>query len=619
MPTLRAEALAVCSLLCTSVLSGCPSRESVPNGRSFTDASVRDSGGPPPKIILLIGDGMGEGQLAAASYYKAGSLEALSLFNLPIRGTISTASPSGITDSAASATAMATGEVTWNGRVGIGLQGQPVQNLVELAKEYGLATGIVTTTRLAHATPASFTAHVASRGQYQDIAANMAGLRPDVMLGGGLADFEDRGDNRNLVSELSGGGYHVVRSATELANAEAEDSPKLLGLFANDHLTYRVDRTDDDDLPLLKDMSLAALERLDMDPQGFFLMVEGGRIDHASHANNVSRAIGETLGFDETVAAVMQWAEGRDDVTILVTADHETGGLKVLEPSAVGETPQVSWKWGSHTNASVQIFGQGPGTSVFDERAHDHRWVHATLSGLIRNVASIPSRRILPDGRLGDLLGPTVAQSVEIPGPGGARLTRLAADTDERGLGIGIEGLFPWNQGSTLVLIDVDYGLATGVRSLRELRDAMGDVDGLLSRSEVPTLGDNGFGIDLAFLTQGGLAPKFEQLLDSAGLRGLRPPYGLATELGSLRAATNFSDHSRMYENESDEVVVGQGLELFIRWEELYGGARSPPPGARIAIWALQLGDDAVATNQSLPPWTDVETLTAPVPLVLSP
>jgi len=560
---------------------------------------------------------MGQGQLDSASYFEYGRPDGLSFFDMPVHGTITTSSPSGITDSAASATAMATGALTWNGRVGLDLDEQPVQNLVELAKEYGMATGIVTTTRISHATPACFVAHVKSRGQYQDIAKQMVALRPDVMLGGGRADFEAREDDRNLSEELQGAGYDYVQTAAELASSNPAEHPHLLGLFADSHLTYRSDRAPDSELPYLKDMAVAALERLDADPEGFFLMVEGGRIDHAGHQNNVVRSIGETLGFEDTVAAVRQWADGRDDVTILVSADHETGGLRVLAPSAAGEVPLVSWRWGSHTNTSVHLFGQGPGSASFDNQVRDHRWVHSAFESLIRNRQSTPPPKILPDGRLGDLRGPSVVQTQEATAQSNARLSRLSLDSDARGLGVGIEGLFPWNEGATLILIDVDYGEGTGLRDLAALNDIEGSVDQFLSRLALPASTDSGLGIDLAFLTQGGLEPKFEQILDSAGLRGLRAPYGSPTHLGELKAATNFSDNSRIY-GPGQEVISGQGLEIFIRWQELYDGATEAPPGTRIAIWALQLGGDASATSQSLPPWEDASASTVPPPLILS-
>ncbi len=367
------------------LVSGCPTREHVVNLERETTGDILVSGGPPPKIILLIGDGMGLGQLEATSYFHSGRLESLSFYDLPVHGMLKTSSLSGTTDSAASATAMATGEFTYNGKVGLDEDGDPAQNLVELAKDYGLATGLVTTTRLTHATPAAFAAHVSSRGQYANIAEQMTALQPDVLLGGGRTDFEAENNGSSLRRDMQVSGYTYVTSASELENTLPDSSPQLLGIFADSHLPYRVDRSSDSDVPLLSHMTLAALDRLDSDPQGFFLMVEGGRIDHAGHSNNIERCIGETLDFDDTVSTVMRWADGRDDVTILVTADHETGGLQVVTPGSVGEISEVSWRWGSHTNANVDIFGQGPGSAVFDGDVLDHRWVHGALAGLIEN------------------------------------------------------------------------------------------------------------------------------------------------------------------------------------------------------------------------------------------
>ncbi len=368
-----------------ALLSGCPTREHVVNVERETSGDILVSGGPPPKIILLIGDGMGLGQLEATSYFNSGRIESLSFYDLPVHGMLKTASLSGTTDSAASATAMATGEFTYNGKVGLDEDGDPAQNLVELAKDYGLATGLVTTTRLTHATPAAFAAHVSSRGQYAAIAEQMTALQPDVLLGGGRTDFEAENFGTSLRRSLQDSGYTYVTTANELESVPPDFSPQLLGIFADSHLPYRIDRSAYSEVPLLADMTLAALDRLNSDPQGFFLMVEGGRIDHAGHSNNIERCIGETLAFDDTVSTVMRWADGRDDVTILVTADHETGGLQVTTPSIAGEIPEVSWRWGSHTNANVDIFAQGPGSAVFDREVHDHRWVHGALAGLIEN------------------------------------------------------------------------------------------------------------------------------------------------------------------------------------------------------------------------------------------
>jgi hypothetical protein len=488
---------------------------------------------------------------------------------------------------------MATGSFAINGRVGIDIDGNEVQNLVELAKSFGVATGLVTTTRLAHATPASFASHVNSRSQYQDIALQMAQLRPRVMLGGGRADFEVRADNQNLAETLAGAGYEVVR---------------------NTHLPYLVDRAEDDNTPTLADMALTALGRLDQDPEGFFLMVEGGRIDHAGHANRIEACLAETLAFDETVNAVREWADNRDDVTILVTADHETGGLQVNGPTDAGQPPNISWRWGNHTNSNVRSFGSGPGTELFDGTIRDHRWVHAALSGLIKGESVRPETVILTNGSLEDLTGPSVGQNRENPEDPATRLTRLTLSSNDQGLGIGLEGLFRWDQGAIVLLLDVDYGLATGLRTLASVSDTSDGTTTFLSRVRAPALADNGFGADMAFLSQRGLSSVYSS--NSAGLRGLRPPYGEPEELKFIASASNYAEGTRSY-GETTLVESSRGLEIFVRWTDLYPGLSAPPPDSRIAAWAVQVNEDGSVTNQSLPAWTDEAATMAPAPLVI--
>ncbi len=610
-------ALVICAPL---FLGACPEREPIPNIGSAVDAAVdarvQDSPGPPAKIILLIGDGMGRGHIQSASYVATGTPEGLNMHSLPMQGTVTTSSPSGITDSAASATAMASGHFTFNGRVGIDLDGLPVQNLVELAKSYGLATGIVTTTRLSHATPACFTAHVNSRGQYQDIALQMAQLRPNVMLGGGLTDFVTRADGLNLVNELRELDYQVVSTANELQAVSADHERPLLGLFADGHLPYFIGReaNPEDATPTLSAMALAALARLDKDPEGFFLMIEGGRIDHASHSNLVNEAVGETLAFDRMIGEVVKWAGERDDVTILVTADHETGGLHVNGPTPTGAPPNVSWRWGNHTNTTVQCFGQGPGTERFDGATRDHRWVHAVLGGLIRGESSTPEIAVLPNGFLGDLVGPTVSQQQENPEDAATRLTRLTLSASKRGIGIGLEGLYRWDQGAVVLLIDVDYGMGTGPRSLIGIDDNNSGANTFLSRIQLPVPSDNNFGTDMVFISQHGLSTVYSA--SSVGLRGLRPPYGAPDDLQSILAASNFSDNARSF-GETSTVESSRGLELFIRWQELYPGRTTAPPDGAVAVWAVQVNEDGGATNQSLPPWLNDDATLAPPPLTM--
>ncbi len=615
----RARQLSITSALVAVVLlAACPARSPLGGQNNSNDASAGDSPRMPAKIILMIGDGMGRGQLEASSIYQYGAPDRLFLESLPVRGDITTSSPSGITDSAASATAMATGEFTLNGRVGIDLFERPVQNLVELAKEHGMATGIVTTTQLAHATPACFAAHVSSRNQYQEIAAQMAELRPDVMLGGGRNDFESRGDGRNLSAELVEGDYELVYDATQLQSASVSQHPRLIGLFAPGHIPYRIDRSESDDYPTLSQMSLAALERLDGDPQGFFLMIEGGRIDHAGHANQIERLIGETLAFDEAVQSVVEWAGSRQDLTILVTADHETGGLQVTENRGMGQTPGVSWRWGNHTNTSIQFFGMGPGSEFFQGFLRDHRWVHGVLASLIRDGSPMPPPSILTNGNLEDLFGPTVAADHPNSEDPSSRLTRLSAGTDSRGLAVGLEGLFRWDTGATIVLIDVDYGLATGPRTLNQLSDNSSAANALLSRLRLPAPADNGFGADLVFVSLHGVEPKFEESLATAGLRGLRAPYGESNDLRTIKVASNYADHVR---SNGDGAIVeaNRGLEFFVRWQELYPGRDSPPEDAAIALWAVQVREDGSLSSQSLPALSGNADEQAPRPLVIRP
>lgn len=599
-------------LVVAAVLCSCPSRSPIPNAERARDGAT-PAPTVAPRIILLVGDGMGSAQLDAASLYKTGARDKLFMQSLPVKGQIVTASLSGTTDSAASATAMATGALTFNGRVGMDRDGQSPENLVELAKRSGLATGIVTTTRLAHATPASFTAHVNSRGQYADIAKQIVDLRPDVILGGGSQSFEGRNDARNLVQELSFAGYQVARNAGQL-KASPASSGKLLGLFSASDMPYVVDQSPDDDLPSLTEMSLAALQRLDNNPNGFFLMIEGGRIDHACHQNLIEQAIGETLAFDDAVAAVTSWAAKRPDVSIFVTADHETGGLTVKEPGPAGVIPKVSWRWGTHTNATVRFFGQGPGSETFLGLHRDHRWIHSVIKGLITGVFEPPASAIIPDGFLDDLDGVSVEQ-VWTPADPSSRLERMFLASDERGLGIGLEGLFRWDTGATVVFIDVDYQANDGLAELG-LDDTSGLADALLSAIPVPSSVGTGFSADLAFVTALGDAPKLEQTLDRSGLRGLRPPYGVGNSLGRLRVASNFADDVRS-KGEITAPESKRGFELFITWDQLYPEGRPADP--RLAVWAMQVHEGGMLSGQSLPPWPRPDEKTAPQPLVIRP
>ena len=597
--------LATTAVAILILCSGCPSRDAVPNEPllSSDDRSI---------VILMIGDGMGPEQLRAASLYRHGTEEALSMHSLPVRGHIVTGSASGLTDSAAAATAMATGRYTFNGVVGIGRDGERHDNLVEIARAAGLSTGVVTTSEITHATPASFTAHVRSRGVGTSIADQIVrDAQPNVVLGGGEVYFRPAGpgsvrNDDGLLSEIEDAGYLFVRDRDELDIASSS-AARLFGLFAPNHLPYALDRTQDVVTPSLSRMTAAAIEVLDRNPNGFFLMVEGGRIDHAGHVNDLARMVQEVLEFDDVVAEVMAWAQGRTNVTLIVTADHETGGLAVLSTTNEGVLPDVSWSTGGHTNVWVDVFAQGPQAESFNGRVRDHRWIHAAaMAGITASEIVPPRHEPLANGYLGDLRHRASVQLHSSDfGASTSRLDGLRLDADQYGLTVGIEGLFANDDNAIIVLIDTDYGNGSGPWQLGgELDDDRDDISALISRSPlgVPRLRE--FGIDFVFVNIGATTANRGERPVGAGLRGIQHPYGQVNRFEPYDAIVSFGDGVRT-DNSPRAPQPLEGMEIFIPWGQLYTHLQGAvPPRSRLALAvALVSQDGSVISNQSLPPF----------------
>lgn len=313
--------------------------------------SLSNAAAMPSNVILFIGDGMGTGQIAAARMYAG---VPLSFESFPYQGQMTTYSAdSAITDSAAAATAMATGRKVNNGVISTSLPGDgaELKTVLERAGEAGKATGLVTTTSITHATPAAFAAHEPSRTNYPQIAQDyLTQTRPNVLFGGD-----------GSMSGAAAAGYTVIGDAAGLQALDTENTTYVSGQFAGGDMEYELDRTPTSTQPHLSEMTAAALDILDNDPDGFFLMVEGGRIDHAAHANDLQRTVQEVLEFSRAVQTAMDWiaTAAALDTLVLVTADHETGGLSVTGDNGPGIYPDVTWATTGHTAAHVPIYGWG--------------------------------------------------------------------------------------------------------------------------------------------------------------------------------------------------------------------------------------------------------------------
>ncbi|HEX7071737.1 MAG TPA: alkaline phosphatase [Rhodothermales bacterium] len=330
MPASFARLSFALALVCAFVaLPGC--RTSAEPETSAASASF-SAAAAPKNVILFISDGCGPASFTLAREYRRflGEKRGLAIDAIQ-KGSVHTYSTtSRVTDSAAGATAYACGVKTFNGAIAVDTLERPIATLLEGAESLGKATGLVTTTRITHATPASFSAHVADRGSENDIALQQLAQDIEVLFGGGRRHFlpstdEDSGreDARNLLEEARSAGYSVIGSRDELLGAS---EVPVLGLFASSDLPFEIDR-DEDESPSLAEMTRAAIELLDDDPDGFFLMVEGGRIDHAAHGNDVAAHVHDILAYDAAVEEALRFARENGATLIVATSDHETGGL----------------------------------------------------------------------------------------------------------------------------------------------------------------------------------------------------------------------------------------------------------------------------------------------------
>ncbi len=321
---------------------------------------TKATGEKPKNIILMIGDGMGLSQITAGMYMNGNKLHLERIKNIGLHK--ANASNSLVTDSAAAATAFACGKKTYNGAIGVDPDTIPLKTILEIAMERDMPTGLVATSTIVHATPASFFAHVKQRKMYDDIAAWFLKNQVDYFVGGGLKYFSNReNDERNLIKELEAEGYQMSDYFQKDFEEVVIDSTKKFGyLTANqDPLTVEQGRK------YLKSATVRGIKHLNQRAQnGFFLMVEGSQIDWGGHANNTNYIINEMIDFDNTIGAVLDFAKADGETLVIITADHETGGFAINKGSTMDEI-KGAFTSDYHTASLIPVFAFGPGSKTF--------------------------------------------------------------------------------------------------------------------------------------------------------------------------------------------------------------------------------------------------------------
>jgi alkaline phosphatase len=358
-------------------------------------AIAQDAGDESPgvakNVILLIPDGMGETHVAAMRNYFYGRDEPIGMDRFPIFTQVNTFSDDNlVTDSAAASTAIATGTLTSNGVIGFDPEGNSVveRSVLLLAGNAGKSTGLVAEVPIGHATPAGFASAVEDRSDLNSIVQQYLDYGVEVLLGGGEANFLPQGqagahciaetslreDGVNLLAEYSEAGYEIVTDREAMLAAPAE-SGQLLGLFACNDMEYEMTRQADE--PTTAEKTQKAIEILDRNDEGFFLMVERGKIDWAAEDNDGLNVIGDTMAFDDAVAVALDFAEQDGETLVLAMADHEAGGMSLVGseerahetfPTADGTMMYVAYSTQpGHTGVPIALRAFGPGSEMVAE------------------------------------------------------------------------------------------------------------------------------------------------------------------------------------------------------------------------------------------------------------
>lgn len=334
------------------------------------------SGDAPTRIIFFLGDGVGTAYWSALKFAREGA----AIEEFPVVALVDTRSSSHkVTDSAAGATVYATGVRTYNGAIGVGPDSLPLRTVVEVAEARGMATGLVATSTITHATPASFAAHVVSRRMEPEIARQMARQGIDVILGGGRTYFDGTAEGASdLLPDLRRS-YVYVDDAASLRSLDLDTVPALLGLFAEKGMPPATQGRSS----TLAEMTRAALEIVRRNPNGFFLLVEASQPDWRGHANEAfEEVVAEMLDYDDAIRVALEFQSRHPETLIVLTADHETGGL-AIQQTRDGQL-LAKYTTTGHTGSMIPLFAKGPGAERFGGVKENYR-VGQILMELVKN------------------------------------------------------------------------------------------------------------------------------------------------------------------------------------------------------------------------------------------
>lgn len=346
-----------------------------------TDTLKETQNNTPKNVILLIGDGTGLSQISSAFYFKEtapnyGRFKHIGLIN-------TSSSRQDITDSAAGATAFASGVKSYNGAIGVADDSTEVATLVEIVSPLHIKSGVISTSSITHATPACFYAHALSRGFYEEIAADMVGSDIDFVAGGGIDNFNKRKDGKNLLVDLANKKFKI--DTTVLGDfGDIKSHSKVAYLLAANHMPAKAKGRGD----FLPKATALGIQFLNKDNSNFFLMVEGSQVDWAGHANDSDYLISELIDFDNTIGKALDFAERDGNTLVIVTADHETGGFtlasttkKNADGKEYNDYNEITgtFSTGGHSATLIPVFAYGPGAEEFSGVYENNEIFHKIL------------------------------------------------------------------------------------------------------------------------------------------------------------------------------------------------------------------------------------------------